>query len=317
MKQSPPLCSSFQIRFLLTFLLVVILKCRAQQIAFITAAFGTYERRVRRPRNQTVNADFVCFSDNAALVHDGWILDKTPYHVTHPNPIDDGNKHNSLNKNTHPFNIAKYYKQSFHLIPRLSQYDVIVWIDATIEIEYAETASWLLERVIAQRHPAVGWAHGVRRGYLAEEAYVAFKYAPKKYSTNGSYWMGSWQPPQLTLNQYCEYLNQGYQDRFINNSALNRNFYWDTVRSIVNTTNNHFGVWLTCFIAFDNKSPLIKRFLDHWYLQTLNYTTEDQVSFPFSAWKFNVTPYTLPDSDTWGDAPEKRTKFYTKHPHGK
>ena len=292
-------------------------KANSQRIAYITASFGTYERHVKTPKKQTVDADFICFTNSRVIAHDGWIIDETPYHLTHPNPLDNGLLHNSLAANKHPFNVAKYYKQSFHMIPRLSGYEVVVWLDATLEIEYEGTSAWLLEKVVNQSQSVIGWIHSWRRGYLAEEAWAAWLYAADKYPVNDSSFLGIWQPSQQTLTQYHQYLLDGYQDKFINNSVINSNFYWDTVRTKVNNTSPHFGLWLTCFIAFDNKKRLVKEFLDLWYFQTLNYTTEDQVSFPYAAWKLNVTPYTLPDKEIWGDAPDKFTKFYWKHPHGK
>ena len=67
----------------------------------------------------------------------GWIIDTTPYHIINNSPldVDDENYVNSLKNNKHTFNIAKYYKQAFINIPRLKKYDVIIWIDGTIEIK--------------------------------------------------------------------------------------------------------------------------------------------------------------------------------------
>ena len=57
----------------------------------------------------------------------------------------------------------------------------------------------------------------------------------------------------------------------------------------------HFGVWLTAFIAFLNKDKEVSQFLNVWYLQTLQYTTQDQISFPYVCQKVRLIPYTLPD----------------------
>jgi hypothetical protein len=75
-------------------------------------------------------------------------------------------------------------------------------------------------------------------------------------------------------------------------------------------------MWVTAFVAFDNKNRRVRRFLDFWFLQTLNYTTQDQVSFSYCAQKLNIIPYTLPDADVWGPEPHKETYFYTKWDHG-
>ena len=80
---------------------------------------------------------------------------------------------------------------------------------------------------------------------------------------------------------------------------------------------DHFGVWITCFIAFDNKDNQIRNFLDLWYLQTLKYTTQDQVSFPKVIQDTNLVPYTLPDENIKGQNPHEFTDIYIKHDHKK
>lgn len=67
------------------------------------------------------------------------------------------------------------------------------------------------------------------------------------------------------------------------------------------------NVWITCFISFKkNHIP----FLNEWWNQTLKYTTEDQVSFPYVCWKFNYEPITLKG------AAHHKTLHYIKHNHG-
>ena len=77
-----------------------------------------------------------------------------------------------------------------------------------------------------------------------------------------------------------------------------------------------FGVWITTLIAFDNHSGDISLFLNDWYYQTLKYSTQDQVSFPFVAQRLYMIPYTLPDVDIWGNRPHEKTLFYNKRDHG-
>jgi hypothetical protein len=76
------------------------------------------------------------------------------------------------------------------------------------------------------------------------------------------------------------------------------------------------GVWITCFIAFSNKDKKISNLLDLWYLQTLKYTTQDQVGFPYVCQNMNIVPYTLPNHKIYGDCPHEKTQFYIKHAHG-
>ena len=51
-----------------------------------------------------------------------------------------------------------------------------------------------------------------------------------------------------------------------------------------------------------------------WYLQTLKYTTQDQVGFSYVCQKTKTIPYTLPNNEIFG-LPHKHTMFYIKHEH--
>jgi hypothetical protein len=79
----------------------------------------------------------------------------------------------------------------------------------------------------------------------------------------------------------------------------------------------HLGVWITCFVAFLNHDSSITNFLNLWYLQTLKYTTQDQIGFPYVSFKTKLVPYTLPNDEISGDCPHDETQFYIKHSHGK
>ena len=59
----------------------------------------------------------------------------------------------------------------------------------------------------------------------------------------------------------------------------------------------------------------VKQFLDLWYLQTLKYTTQDQIGFPYVVQKTKLIPYTLPDEIIHGYDTCVQTDFYIKHPH--
>lgn len=60
---------------------------------------------------------------------------------------------------------------------------------------------------------------------------------------------------------------------------------------------------VTCFVAFNNKSDKIIEFLDLWYEQTLTYTTQDQIWFPYTCQKLNMIPLTLPNDEIKGEQP--------------
>ena len=96
------------------------------KICFITAIYGGYETSCKKFVKQTIDTDFICFTDNNDIINNGWIIDTTPYHLINKSKLDNDTFTNSLCNNIHTFNIAKYYKQAFSNIPILQKYDVIV-----------------------------------------------------------------------------------------------------------------------------------------------------------------------------------------------
>ena len=263
-------------------------------ICFITAIYGNYEVTCKKFTKQTVSTDFICFTDNQNILSNGWIIDTFPYHYENKNELDDDSYVNSLSNNKHTFNIAKYYKQSFQRILRLKEYDVIVWLDGTIEITYNKTSEYIIKNIYNKK--IIGWHHEYRKGILKNEV-IASHYS-KYTSTN---WNGQNQPYQDIDKQYNDYIKDGYNDLYYKK---------------LNSHTPHMGVWITCFIAFLNKDNYVKQFLDLWYLQTLKYTTQDQISFSYVCQKLNMIPFTLPNNKIYGK-PHVKTLFYIKHLHNK
>jgi len=261
-------------------------------ICFITAIYGGYETTCKKFEKQTIDTDFICFTDNNDIISNGWIIDTTPYHLINKSKIDNDTFINSLSNNKHTFNIAKYYKQSFTNIPILQKYDVIVWLDGTIEIIYNKTSEYILNNIYKEK--IIGWHHELRNGILSKE--VADSHFEKYNST---YWNNQLQPYQCVDNQYKCYLEDGYNDLFFKN---------------INSHTPHMGVWVTCFVAFLHKDKDIKNFLDLWYLQTLNYTTQDQIGFSYVCQKTNIIPFTLPNNEIYGSS-HINTMFYIKKNH--
>lgn len=265
------------------------------KICFITVICGKYEKSCKKFVKQTVETDFICFTDNPNLISNGWKLDTTPYHLINKNELDDNTFINSLCNNKNTFNIAKYYKQSFLSIPILQKYDAIVWVDGTIEIIYDKTSEYILNNIYKEK--IIGWHHEYRNGLLSGE--VADSHFARYTST---YYNKQRQPYQNIDAQYKAYLLDGYNDSYFKN---------------INSHTPHLGVWITCFVAFSCKDEDVKSFLKLWYLQTLKYTTQDQIGFSYVCQKTNLIPYTLPNKEIYGDFPHKNTMFYIKHSHGK
>ena len=265
------------------------------KICFITAIYGNYEASCKPFAEQTVPADFICFTDNPNVIRNGWQIDTYPHHRYNNNEIDNGTYINSFANNLHTFNVAKYYKQSFQRIPRLKEYDVVVWLDGTIEIVNSGTAEYVLRNIYTKK--IIGWHHEFQNGILENE--VRASHHAGRY--NNTYWNWQPQPFQDVDKQYEEYVKDGYNDAFFKD----RESYTP-----------HFGVWLTCFVAFLNKDEEVSRFLDLWYMQTLKYTTQDQIGFPYVVQKTGLIPLTLPNAEVWGDRPHEETAFYIKRQHG-
>jgi len=137
------------------------------KICFITAIYGNYEVSCKQFAKQTVNTDFVCFTNNPDIISNGWKIDTTPYHIINKSHLDNDQFTNSLCNNQHFFNVAKYYKQSFTQIPILQQYDVVVWLDGTIEITFDRTSEYILNNIYKEK--IIGWHHEHRNGMLFAE----------------------------------------------------------------------------------------------------------------------------------------------------
>lgn len=268
------------------------------KICFITSIYGNYETTCKSFFPQTVETDFICFTDNHNIDSNGWSIDTTPYHITHPSPLDNHQYINSLKNNLHTFNVAKYYKQAFHNIPRLNKYEVVIWLDGTIEIIYAQTSEYIMAKI--QSEKIIGWYNSGRDGLLRNEAEASVP--GDRYSS--TFYNNQSQPYQDVLQQYQYYLDDGYSETLFKEIPQY-------------SSNSQYGVWITCFVAFLQKDESVLQFLDMWYLQTLRYTTQDQVSFPYVCQKTRIFPYTLPDHEIYGEKTYFKTQFYTKHEHGK
>ena len=278
------------------------------KVAFITSILGSYESTCKPFVKQTIDCDFICFTDNPNMEKNGWELDLNPYFDTHKSPIDSGLYVNSVHKkgrlevlnNRHTFNLAKYYKQQWKLIPRLKDYDVVIWMDGTLEILSENVAEYMLE--MCPKYDIVTWQHEMRGGFLFHEAYSS--YLPKYLDVN---YMGQKQPYQDVMRQYCAYLRDGYDEEYFTKFS----------RVEGRGRGDHFGVWATGFVAFNNKNEKINDFLDRWYLQTLKYTTQDQVGFPKVVQETHIVPYTLPDKVFTGDESHTQNDMFKVHLHGK
>lgn len=266
------------------------------KVAFITAIYGNYDATCKKFKKQKLDTDFICFTDNENIEKNGWVIDTNPYHYTHKSKIDNDTYVNSYVNNKHTYNLTRYYKENYYNIPRLKDYDVIIWIDGTIEIINENTSEIISNKI--KEYPIIGWENEILEGSMLREVEISSNMS----KFNSDEWIGQKQPVQDIRKQYNDYINDGYKDD-----------YWKNI----NPTRKNFGCWITCFIAFDNKNQKVREFLDFWFLQMLKYSTQDQVSLSYVSQKLNMIPYTLPDKDIKGDFPHQSTDLYIRHSHGK
>lgn len=259
-------------------------KLTPPRVVFISAFIGNYEKTPKPHAPQSIPCDWVLFSNTGSQnkIVNGWEIDTHPYHDTHRPSFWTLDKFNGASR--HPFFLAKYYKQCAWCIPRLAKYDVIVWLDGTIEITNPDAAKILVQK-IDQGHSIVGWQHDYVPT-MEKEARLS-SMLPRYMS---SMYLGHQQSPQKIPEQLEAYLSEGFEQ-----------------------SPQH---WVTCLVAFDTRAPTYLLVLQLWFVQTLLWSTEDQVSFPYVCWKAGVRPYTFPDGDLSGKG-HSITDLYIKHNHGK
>jgi hypothetical protein len=212
------------------------------KICYITAIYGNYESTCKPFVNQSIQSDFICFTDNENITSNGWKIDTTPYHIQNKSNLDNNGYVNSLQNNRHTFNIAKYYKQQFQNIPILKHYDVVVWLDGTIKITNPDTSLFIKENI--EKYKIIGWMHEHRKGILKNEVDASNN---ERYTS--TFWNNQKQPYQDIFKQYDDYVEDGYNDEFFDNVSHSNE---------INKEN--LGVWITCFVAFLNKDVEVKIF---------------------------------------------------------
>lgn len=266
-------------------------------VLFITASYGTYEKTLKSPALQTIPTRFVAFTDQPKLLNStGWEV-----YVVDPLQLDilkfEGI--NSLSNNQHPFNKAKFFKQQFHRLEMFKEYRYIVWTDATIQITNSSTAEIVVNLIDNHRRNFILFEH--QRGGLMQKEVAASQVS--KYLD--PHWGCCPQPLQNTTRQYEFYIREGFQEKWWMDE-------YNAPLGVYNRT--QYGMWVTCFIAFDMTKAETHALLDLWWKQNVLFSTQDQVSFPYTAWKLKLYPYSLPDSDIEGN--HNKNTLYTKLGHG-
>lgn len=252
------------------------------RVAVITSAMGDFERSTKPYATQTIPVDYYCFTNHRGLINRaGWRLIFTPYDSMNVSDVDQGQWVNSRSKNDHPYMVYKFYKMQFHRIPILSRYDLIVWIDMTILVTSptAIEGIWSLfeefptRQIFACVHPDES-----RHGMITAEM---------EASVQDGRWTstelrGHDQPFQNVRGQHDFYVRQGYSQAYWGKEDL-RYFAGQCT-----------GLWQTDIMAFRMTDPLTRPFLDAWYTELLNWSTQCQVSFSYVLQQFKIYPISSP-----------------------
>ena len=253
------------------------------RLCFVTCITHGYDAELKVPAAQTVPCDFIAYVEAPETsTRCGWTLvDVNKYSRGIDASDVDPHLVNSLANNQHSFNRAKFVKLNLHRLPELiDKYDVVVWLDGSVEITNGSCAEQCLGMADAG-HGIVLFEHEFRQQLYAETCASNF------YRYTSTFWNGQRQPFQDVFSQYQEYISQGFVD---------------------------VGLWITCFVAFDMRRKESHAFLEEWNAQNLRYTTQDQIGFPFVCWKLGMRPHTLPDGFVAGQG-HSVTDFYVKHDH--
>ena len=114
----------------------------------------------------------------------------------------------------------------------------------------------------------------------------------------------------LIWGQVAEYKAAGFTNRWWERAPYNTSFdFWP--HGLVQRPSK--GMFITCFVAYDQRNPNTARFLEEWRYQLQRWSTQDQISFPYVFYKLQLLPHALP----WLGFPKVRTnEFFSRVPHG-
>lgn len=217
-----------------------------------------------------------------------------------------GSLNNPCN-NTHPYMKAKFAKAQPYRLRRLQEAgcNVIMWLDGSIRLKKA-TIFKEVENRVRRGENFIVFEHGLREGLIIKEADSSTKV--NKY-INGS-WLGKSQPIQNIEGQYKHYLKEGFRERWFDTQF----FYSADGPPYSYKRGRSYGMYVTCMVVFDLRQPITQRFLDCWWEEIVRWSTQDQVSFPYCAWKLGIDIHALPDNETSGSI--NKNDWFKKEKHG-
>lgn len=201
-------------------------------------------------------------------------------------------------KKQDPFMMGKFAKTQAHRLDvvRDAGCNVVVWMDGSLELHNDDIMSEIETAADKGLNLAV-FRHGPdRNGEIYKEVQVSHG--------NNHY------KKQPIDDQYKLYVSEGFKERWFDNHTFqdkNGTYKYQRDRS--------YGMYVTCMVLFDFRDPVTEKFLDCWWEETVRRSTQDQISFPYCAWKLGIDIPALPDGEIFSKGDYNMNKWYKKLAH--
>jgi len=291
------------------------------QICGISVMFGDYEKTAKEPV-EPLAPSFPLFlvTDQEHLLRANSNSSWTRVRLNESLWQEDCVKPEFVGANNNPceqpflFNLAKFYKMQFYRVPQIQEAgcNVVVWLDATLQIT-ASLMGRMADRAERGQNFVVFVQDGPRKGFQTGK--VVDEAKRSKFGKYGGNQPGSFGPRQNVEEQYQRYLAaEGFREQWFENAT-----WLDEYKGVGN--DSKYGLYITCMVLFDLRRAETKPFLDCWWKENILGSTQDQVGFPYCAFKLKTRIHALPDSEEptrWDPFDEKADSnpYFRKLRHG-
>jgi hypothetical protein len=292
----------------------------AVQLCGITAILGDYEKSPKEPL-EPLDPKFPMFliTDQEHLLYPQQnVLDSTAWTRVRVNSSlwqEDCINEDYVGARNNPcdqpflFNIGKFYKMQFYRVPELmeAKCNVVIWFDGTIQIKMGSFLGRMADRAEQGQNFVVYVQDG------ATPYWTDGKVSTEVQRSNFNKYLGRWKgfgPHQHVDMQYQHYLWMGFRERWFENTT------WFSESMGIEENYIKYGLYVTCMVMFDLRHEETKPFLDCWWRENILRSTQDQVSFPYCAWKLKVAIHALPDAEAPIGSYEDNA-YFRKLKHGK
>lgn len=293
------------------------------KICAISAILGSYEKTAKEPLEpQLASQKLFLATDQPHLLNSTANNNNTAWTriaIDHSLWEEDckkeefvGAKNNPCDRPYFLFNIAKFYKMQPYRVPQIREAgcNVVIWLDGTIQIKTANFMTLMADRAYRGQNFVVYVLDGKARrgGYpgTMEKEVNQSKYG--KYGGKRGLAFG---PPQHVNQQHEFYIQQGFREKWFVNEP------WFEEKSGLDK--GKYGQYVTCMVLLDLRKSETKEFLDCWWRENILRSTQDQVGFPYCAWKYRTPIQALPDKEAPGKYPigwVQDNMYFHKLDHG-